>query len=77
LSIPKGLQFRSIGDNIISYLDLSFKDYIDEVIDYIFIGPSCKVQIDDIYQMVQHFGFWNFDEEHIYLSKSPYRLNKI
>jgi len=74
--IPKALKFKSIGDDIISYMDLSFIEYEDEIIDCIVLGPNCKVQIDDIYQIVQHFGFWNFDEEHIYLSKSPYRTNK-
>ncbi len=71
--IPEALQFRSIGDNIISYMDLSFKEYIDEIIDCIVIGPNCKAQIEDIYQMVQHFKFENIDEEHIYLSNSTYR----
>ncbi len=75
--IPKGLKFRSIGDDIISYLDLSFKEYKDEVINCIYIGPNCKAQIDDIYHIIQHFGFCNFDTEHIYLSKSPYRSIKI
>jgi len=73
--IPKGLKFKSIGDDIVSYLDLSFKEHIDKVIDCIYIGPNCKVQKEDIYQIIQHFGFWNFNAENIFLTKSSYRSN--
>ena len=75
---PNGLQFRSTEDNIISYLDLNFSEFVDDyILDNIVIGPNCKLNINDISQILQHFSFpvdEMLDNDNIRKSKSPYRI---
>lgn len=69
---PKALQFRSTGNDIISYLDLCYEAFIEDIISSIVIGPNCKLQKDDVNQIFCHFGY-ELDYDRIILSKSTYR----
>lgn len=71
--IPNGLQFRSKGDDIVSYMDVSFENYIEDIINEIIIAPNCKLQTYDVYQIMHHFGFSSFKTEYVCKSKCPYR----
>lgn len=73
---PEGLQFRGAGDHFISYLDLSFENHMDEIMNSIGLGPNCKVKEDDMFIMLQHFGFESIDDESIYTSTSSYSSTK-
>jgi hypothetical protein len=49
---PNGYQFRATQNDIISYLDLDFGSYKDEIINEIVIGTNCKLTCDDITQLL-------------------------
>lgn len=70
---PKGLQFKCSNDNLISFLDLSFKGFEDNLISNIFIGPKSKVDEDDLYQLLSYYGYQQEKEIKIEKSKSTYR----
>lgn len=69
---PKALQFRSTGNDIISYLDLCFEAFTEEIISCIVIGPNCKLQRDDVNQLLRHFSY-ELEYENIIFSESTYR----
>ena len=71
---PKGIEFRSRGDDVVSYLDLKLcqDDDLFEYICKIFIGPNCRIDEDDISQILQHF--YCDHEICIEKSSSPYRI---
>ena len=72
--IPNGMEFMVKSGRIISYLDLKFDlDKSNLPIKKVIIGPNCKVNILDIYHLVQFYGF-NGDELEIIKSKSSYRI---
>jgi hypothetical protein len=65
--IPNALEFMVKNDKIISYMDLKY-DYSGELpIKQIYIGPNCKVMEDDIFHLLEFYGF---DANHIRIGKS-------
>lgn len=73
--IPNGLDFRATPDNIISFMDLNFSEFIDEcLIKEIIIGPKSKIEVDDIHQILQHFFRYDGDVDNIVIYKSKVSL---
>lgn len=70
---PKGLEFRSNRNKIISYFDLLFNGYQGEIIKKIFIGPKSEVEEDDIFQILTYYGYNGNYDIVIEKSKSTYR----
>lgn len=79
--VPKALQFKSIGNDIISYMDLNFSRFKDRIINDIVIGPNCKLTQADVYQIMLHFGFNIFEftnyEDKVFYSKCPYKTKSL
>lgn len=72
--IPNGMEFMVKSGRIIPYLDLKFDvDKSNLPIEKVIIGPNCKVNILDIYHLLQFYGF-DADEIEIKKSKSSYRI---
>lgn len=69
--MPRGIEFKSEKNDICSYMDLSFKKY-DEIIDNIVLGPNCRLSVDDIVQIMNHFYFELFNDTNINKSRCPY-----
>lgn len=72
--IPNGMEFMVKNGRIIPYLDLKFDlDKGNFPIKKVIIGPNCKVNILDIYHLLQFYGF-DGDKIEIIKSKSSYRI---
>ena len=70
--IPNGMEFMVRNGKIIPYLDLKFDlDENDLPLKKVIIGPNCKVDEQDIYHLLEFFGF-DGDEIAITRSKSSY-----
>ncbi|MBB3109101.1 hypothetical protein FHS18_001153 [Paenibacillus phyllosphaerae] len=70
---PSGLQFRSDGKKIISFLDLSYKGLESDIIKRISIGPRSHVEASDIYHLLKYYGYENCDDIIIDKSDATYR----
>ena len=56
--IPNGMEFMVRNGKIIPYLDLKFDlDKNDLPIKKVILGPNCKVDEQDIYYLLEFFGF--------------------
>lgn len=72
--LPNAMEFMVRNGKIIPYLDLKFDlDENDLPIKKVIIGPNCKVDEQDIYHLLEFFGF-DGDEIEIERSKSSYRV---
>lgn len=72
--VLKPINFLARKDQIIGYCDLSFEKLIQRgIISEIIIGPSSRVNVDDIYFLLIKFGYSSNDIE-IKESKASYRL---
>lgn len=72
--VLKPINFLARKDQIIGYCDLSFEKLIQRgIISEIIIGPSSRVNVDDIYFLLTKFGYSSNDIE-INESKASYRL---
>jgi hypothetical protein len=75
LRFPYGIKFRSVGNDIVSYIDMSFQDYLPHIIKKIIIGPNCSLSINDLNQLLRHFDVLADDleiEDIAVKSNSPY-----
>lgn len=73
---PDALQFRVMGNDIISYLDMDFSGgnhTHNDMIQEIMIGPNCRLKPSDVFQMLGHFGF-DTSNVTVRKSNSPYRI---
>ena len=72
--IPNGMEFMVKNGRIIPFLDLKIDfDKSNLPIEEVIIGPNCKVNILDIYHLLQFYGF-NGEKIKIEKSKSSYRI---
>lgn len=72
--VLKPINFLARKDQIIGYSDLSFEKLIQRgIITEIIIGPSSRVNADDIYFLLTKFGYSSNDIE-IKESQASYRL---
>ena len=72
--IPNGMEFMVKSGKIVPYLDLKFDlDKSNLPIKKVIIGPNCKVNILDIYHLLQFYGI-DGDEIEIIKSKSSYHI---
>ena len=72
--IPNGMEFMVKNGRIITFLDLKIDfDKSNLPIEEVIIGPNCKVNILDIYHLLQFYGF-NGEKIKIEKSKSSYRI---
>ena len=72
--IPNGMEFMVKSGRIIPYLDLKFDvDKNNLPIEKVIVGPNCKVNILDIYHLLQFYEF-DADKIEIKKSKSSYRI---
>ena len=72
--IPNGMEFMVKSGRIIPYLDLKFDvDKNNLPIEEVITGPNCKVNILDIYHLLQFYGF-DGDKIEIKKSQSSYRI---
>lgn len=72
--VLKPINFLARKDQIIGYCDLSFEKLIQrDIISEIIIGPSSRVNADDIYFLLTKFGYSSNSIE-IKESKASYRL---
>jgi len=72
--IPNGMEFMVKSGRIIPYLDLKFDvDKNNLPIEEVITGPNCKVNIIDIYHLLQFYGF-DGDKIEIKKSQSSYRI---
>ena len=69
--IPKGIEFIGRKKDICSYMDLSFKEY-NKIIDEVVLGPNCRLSVDDIVLIMNHFLFEYFNDTTVKKSKCPY-----
>lgn len=70
---PAGLQFRNTRSKLISFFDLSFKGFEQQIIKEIYIGPKSEVEENDMYQLLGYYGYQVLDEITVKKSKSTYR----
>ena len=73
---PKALEFRVEDNDIVSYMDMDFSDgdYMhNDMIREIVIGPNCRLEEEDVFQLLGHFGFDTADVK-IRKSDSSYRI---
>ncbi len=72
--VLKPINFCARKDQIIGYSDLSFEKLIQRgVISEIIIGPSSRINKDDIYYLLTKFGY-NSNDIYIKQSQTSYRL---
>jgi hypothetical protein len=72
--VLKPINFYARKDQIIGYCDLSFEKLIQKgIISEIIIGPSSRVNEDDIYYLLTKFGY-NSNDISIIQSEASYRL---
>lgn len=72
--IPNAMEFMVKNNKIISYLDLKFDFYKDNLpVKKIIIGPNCKVSNLDIFHLLEFYGFEG-NEIEIIKSESSYRI---
>lgn len=72
--VLKTINFLARKDQIIGYCDLSFEKLIQRgIISEIIIGPSSRVNVDDIYFLLTKFGYSSNDIA-IKESQASYRL---
>ena len=72
--IPNALEFMTRRNRIVSYLDLKYDTYLDELpIEKIIIGPNCKVTEGDIFHLLEFYGFEG-NQIAIVKSKSSYNI---
>ena len=73
--IPNSLEYRYTKNNIISYMDLNFSDYIeDDLIAEIVIGPKSKIEEADIFQVLLHYLNESINMENVLIKKSSISL---
>ena len=73
---PKALESRVEDNDIVSYMDMDFSDgdYMhNDMIREIVIGPNCRLEEEDVFQLLGHFGFDTADVK-IRKSDSSYRI---
>lgn len=69
---PNALEFMVRGNRIVSYLDMRYDTYQDELpIEKIIIGPNCKVTEGDVFHLLEFYGF-DGNQIEIVKSKSSY-----
>lgn len=59
---PYGVQFKSNGNDLVSYVDLSFADFSDDIVNDIIIGPNCSIDDSDIEYLLKACGLFNTAE---------------
>lgn len=72
--MPNALEFMIRRNRIVSYLDLKYDTYEDELpVEKVIIGPNCKVTEGDIFHLLEFYGFDGRRIE-IVKSKSSYSI---
>lgn len=74
---PNSIQFKSIGNNIISYVDLLINEFSGDgniLLNKVVLGPNCNANKDDIILLLQSCDFFEVAESiGVVRSKSTYR----
>lgn len=73
---PWGVQFKSIDNDIVSFLDLSFESRCDDsIINEIILGPNCNASVDDIEFLFKAYKFYDTAENlNVISSRSTYQM---
>jgi hypothetical protein len=69
------IKYRTANDKLIPYIEMNFEEVKQSIIKEIIIGPKSEVEVDDIVNLLNFYGYYDGIEEG-YNSQKPIDIKK-
>lgn len=69
------IKYRTANNKLIPYIEMTFKKVKQNIIKEIFIGPKSEVEVEDIVNLLNYYGYYDGIEDG-YNSQTPINIQK-